>query len=76
MPDPWASPTSFPRCLRTGQLPTESIAAVGCTLGPVQPYFYKHMCWTQRVIISAEVCMDNEELKEEQEQEAPGQVLQ
>lgn len=49
-------------------LPTESTAAVGCTLGPVQPYLYKHVCRTQRVIISAEVCMDKEELKEEQEQ--------
>lgn len=71
LPDPWASTPSFPRCLRMGQLawlPTESIAAVGYTLGPVQSYLYKHMCRTQRVIISAKVCVDKEELKEEQEQ--------
>lgn len=48
-------------------LPTESIAAVGCTLGPVRPYLYKHMCQTQRVIVLAKVCVDKEELKEEQE---------
>lgn len=53
---PPASTPSFPRCLRMGQLAgpsTESIVAVGSTLGPVHPYLYKHVCRTQTVITSA-----------------------
>jgi hypothetical protein len=35
-------------------LPTESIVAVGSTLGPGYPYLYRHVYRTQTVIISAD----------------------
>ena len=57
LPDPWASTPSLPRRLRMDQLaglPTESIVAVGSTLGPGYPYLYRHVCRTQTVIISAD----------------------
>lgn len=49
-------------------LPIGSLAVDGSTLGLVQPHLNKHMCRTQAVVISAEVYMGKEELREKKEQ--------